>query len=126
MDGREATGPDEGGLGTVRPYVPVRGRTRPSRDLDRTTLVTVSAHPPGNPLQHQHQQIAALCAPLPCSVAEIAGTVRQPLQVVKVLVSDLIEDGYLVHPPPPVMLGATALGSDTTFLEDILDGLRKL
>ncbi|MFF5538508.1 DUF742 domain-containing protein [Streptomyces cinerochromogenes] len=123
MSGNEATAFDAG-LGPPRPYALVRGRAKPSKDLERTTLVVLSTNPPNAPLQPHYAQIAALCMPAPCSIAEIAGRLSQPLQIVKVLVSDLIVDHYLVVPQPR---GAFAVnGSDVSLLKDVLDGLRNL
>jgi hypothetical protein len=41
---------------------------------------------------------------------------------VKVLVSDLIEAGYLIHRPPLHVAGQ----ADTKLLQAVLDGVRKL
>ncbi|UFQ99782.1 DUF742 domain-containing protein [Streptomyces sp. Go40/10] len=112
----------EAGLGPPRPYALVRGRAKPSKDLERTTLVVLSANSPSAPLQPHYEQIARMCTPSPCSIAEIAGRLRQPLQVVKVMVSDMIVDHYLVVPQFQEM----ADGSDMNLLKDVLDGLRNL
>lgn len=126
MNGHEPADFAEAGLGAPRPYALVRGRARPSKDLERTTLVVLSANSPSAPLQPHYAQIAALCTPAPCSVAEIAGRLSQPLQVTKVMVSDLIVDHYLVVPQVPGMLDSEVDGSDLNLLKDVLNGLRNL
>lgn len=126
MTGHEPADVAEAGLGAPRPYVLVRGRAKPSKDLERSTLVVLSANSPSAPLQPHYSQIAALCTPAPCSVAEIAGRLKQPLQVIKVMVSDLIEDHYLVVPQVPGMFDSAVDGSDMCLLKDVLNGLRNL
>jgi hypothetical protein len=126
MNGHEAADFTEAGLGAPRPYALVQGRAKPSRDLERTTLVILSANSPSTPLQPHYEQIVSLCTSAPCSVAEIAGTLRQPLQVTKVMVSDLMADHYLVVPPLPEMFGSRVDGSDKRLLKDVLNGLHKL
>ncbi|MDN3260803.1 DUF742 domain-containing protein [Streptomyces sp. CSDS2] len=126
MSGHEAADFAETGLGAPRPYALVQGRAKPSKDLERTTLVVLSANSPSTPLQPHYKQIVSLCTSAPCSVAEIAGRLRQPLQVTKVMVSDLMVDHYLVVPQLPGMFDSGVDGSDKRLLKDILDGLHKL
>jgi hypothetical protein len=126
MSGHETADFAEAGLGAPRPYALVRGRVKPSKDLELTTLVVLSANSPSAPLQSHYEQIADLCTPTPCTIAEIAGRLEQPLQVVKVMVSDMIVDHYLVVPPAPGMFGSEAAGSDLDLLKDVLNGLRNL
>ncbi|MFI0813944.1 DUF742 domain-containing protein [Streptomyces echinatus] len=126
MTGHETADYAEAGLGAPRPYALVRGRVKPSKDLELTTLVVLSANSPSAPLQPHYAQIADLCTPAPCSVAEIAGRLKQPLQVVKVMVSDMIVDHYLVVPQLPGMFDSEVDGSDMHLLKDVLNGLRNL
>jgi hypothetical protein len=103
----------------VRPYAVTRGRTRSHRrDLDLITLVVaaspniaVSGDGP------EYASILRLCQ-RPLSVAEIAARLELPLGVAKVLVGDLIDQGFVLHGS-----GATP---NTNILHAVLDGIRKL
>ncbi|MFE0136193.1 DUF742 domain-containing protein [Streptomyces sp. NPDC059037] len=114
------------GLGQVRPYVLVQGRSEPSRQLDRTALVTASRGAPQKPPQPHYLQILDTCRDSACSLSQIAGTIGQPLQVVKIMVCDLMDDGYLVTPMPPGLRDPSGAGTDRRIMEDVLNGLRHL
>lgn len=108
----------------VRPYALTHGRTRPTRDLTLATLVTAgrSTAGSGSRLSPEHGQALDLCRNGPRSVAEIAGVLRLPVQVIKVLLSDLIDARSVVVPMP-----ATAADpADPLILEALLAGLRQL
>jgi Protein of unknown function (DUF742) len=111
------------GLGAVRPYALVGGRVTPTRDLDRASLVQASVDPPADYLPTQYAEVFELCRPGPLSVAEIAGRLERPLQVVKIWLSDLLDGRYLVVPMPA---GFTWAANDRKVLEEVIAGLRRL
>jgi len=104
----------------VRPYTVTRGRTRSNQsELELITLVMAASSDlrlrGGEP---EYANILRLCQ-TPVSVAEIAARLELPVGVVKVLVSDLIEQRYLVY-----RAGATP--DDGDVLHAVLDGIRRL
>jgi hypothetical protein len=111
------------GYGPVRPYALVHGRVRPSQRLDRASLVKPSPALPSEPLQSHYAQAFELCRAGAISVAEITAKLHQPLQIVKIWLSDLLDDGYLTNAMPDNCAGAA---TDPRILGDILDGLRRL
>jgi len=105
----------------VRPHVVTGGRAYPSRNtFDAVTLVSVAAEPMGAVLSPEKQRLMELCRGGALSVAEIAAHLALPLSVTKVLLSDLVDVGYLAirAPLPPVDT------PDLSLLKDVLDGLR--
>lgn len=118
--GRESWYDDEAGP-LVRPYAVTRGRTRSARaDLNMITLV-VAVRPEVMGMDPEYTEIVRLCQ-YPLSIAEIGAKLDLPLAVVKVLISDLIEEGFLIFrsPPPPVDV------LDMNTLQAVLDGIRRL
>ncbi|MEV7198046.1 DUF742 domain-containing protein [Streptomyces sp. NPDC093510] len=113
-------------MGPLRPYLLVRGRSAPSRDLDRTALVIATVRAPQAAPQPHYLPILETCRVSACSLAQIAGTIGQPLQVVKIMVCDLIDDGYLATPMPAGLRDPSEAGKDPRILEDVLNGLRNL
>jgi hypothetical protein len=103
----------------VRPYAVTRGRTRSNQlQLDIITLVValspdVRHHRP----EPEYADILQLCQ-RPISVAEIAARLALPLGVVKVLISDLVEDRRVIARSGRV--------PDRTVLSEVLHGIRKL
>jgi hypothetical protein len=79
----------------VRPFFVTGGRTRPLHDgLRIETLVTA---PPGAlhaPLRFEARRIVELCQQ-PTSIAELAAGLGVPLGVTRVLVADLVTEGYV-------------------------------
>lgn len=110
-------------LGAVRPYALARGRVTPSHDLDRASLVKAKAAPPSEPLQSHYAKAFDLCQTGAISVAEIAARLRQPMQIVKIWLSDLLDDGYLINAMPDRFGGAA---TDRRILEEVLAGLQRL
>lgn len=83
----------------VRPYALTSGRTTSRIDLPLEAGVETleSTKPPRWPSNDVRGQILTLCAASP-SVAEIAARLSLPLGVARVLVGDLVTQGYLrVH-----------------------------
>lgn len=108
----------------VRPYMWTRGRTRPVQDLALEALVSLAQLPPGTarPAAPEHHAILGLCA-RPVSVAELAALLALPLGVVRVLLADMIDTGWLrVHETAAEAGGAP----DLDLLRRVLDGLHRL
>jgi uncharacterized protein DUF742 len=120
-DRRESWYDDKAGP-MVRPYAVTRGRTRSTRpDLDMITLV-VAIHPDNNGvLDREYADILRLCQ-RPLSVAEISAQLDLALAVVKILIGDLIEQGFLLFRAPPT----TVDNPDMDILQAVLDGIRRL
>jgi hypothetical protein len=109
----EAAGP------LVRPYALTRGRTRTDRyNLELITLIVSlpsrMAPPPNEP---EYAHILSMCQ-RPVSIAEIAARLNLPIAVVKVLVSDLVDQKQ-------VMFRAARV-PDTSVLRAVLNGIEKL
>ncbi|GAA2878280.1 DUF742 domain-containing protein [Streptosporangium fragile] len=108
----------------VRPYVLTRGRTEPSRGrFDLITLAVtvrpVSAREPG--LDPECLAIVRLCRQAQ-SVAEIAAYLNLPAGTVRVLLSDLLDQGYIALQEPH---SETDM-HDERLYRAVLDGLRAL
>jgi hypothetical protein len=121
------TTPDESELESeaaelVRPYVITNGRELlDDSDFSLITLVTVNEEPPRTrPLDPEKLRVLELCSGGFLSVAEIAGHTRLPVGVVKILVSDLTEEGHLYSRAPI----PTAQRVDRQILEEVLNGLQ--
>ncbi|WP_373299406.1 DUF742 domain-containing protein [Amycolatopsis acidiphila] len=106
----------------VRPYFLAGGRSRPARtDLELITLVVSVTEQIRETVSPEHARIVRLCRE-PCSVAEVSALTNLPLMVVKVLLSDLIDRGYLIHRSPP----STTEIPSRELLQAVLDGIRRL
>lgn len=104
----------------TRAYVRTRGRSSPSRDdLDLTSLVR-AADRPLQGLNTEAARVMRLCSG-PMVVAEIASLLDLPPTVALIVVSDLLDTGYLDTPAP---VASTAPSAD--ILKEVLDGLRAL
>lgn len=114
---------NQGRSARVRPYAITRGRTRSRYPLLLETLVSVPHYDPSacTDLLPECQEIYALCREVR-SIAEISAHLRMPLGVVRVLVSDLAEQGK-------VRVHSTAHGTDRPGLDllgRVLRGLQTL
>ena len=113
----------------VRPYQLTGGRTKVSvPDLELETLLKVSAQGTAAAprLALERKRIASLCVS-PISVAEVSAHLSVPLGVAKVLVSDMIEEGFLSYfQPQYAQAGAGSDRPDLKLLERVLDGLQAL
>jgi hypothetical protein len=108
----------------VRPFAVTRGRAgKDLHSLDILTLV-MSARSVADTtgLDREYREILRLCQRRALSVAEIAAHLNLLLAAVKVLVSDLIDTGHLIHRPPR----PAAAKPDIKLLQAVLDGVRKL
>ncbi len=107
----------------VRPYAITGGRISSRRLLLLETLISVPNYDPAidQELFAESRQIYSLCRQVR-SVAEISADLRIPLGVVRVLISDLADDGRIrIHPT------ANGAGvSDHILLERVLRGLQTI
>jgi hypothetical protein len=113
----EAAGP------LVRPYAMTGGRTRSDTlGLDLITLVVAMHNAADVDVEPEYAGILSACQ-YPTSVVEVAAKVDLPLQVVKVLLSDLINQRLIMF-RSPVAPGAEPPSQHV--LQAVLDGIRKL
>jgi hypothetical protein len=111
----------------VRPYALTGGRTDPVGDavLDVIAVVTASGPPltraDSAKLSPEHRKLLLLCQ-LPATVADVAADVALPLGVVRVLLSDLIQQELITVLPRR----APRPQASTDLLKEVLDGLRAL
>lgn len=120
--GRDNWVDDEAGP-LVRPYAMTRGRTRPAnRDLNMITLVVAAKDDIDTvTLDADYVAILELCRQ-PLSIAELAARLDVPIVVVKVLVSDLIEQREVIARNPTRDVRVP----DMKLLQAVLDGVRRL
>lgn len=110
----------------MRPYTASGGRTRPAASLDLLSLVTATGVRPRGPLGAEHSLALRLCAgSAAVTVAEVAGQLRLPAVVVKVLLSDLMEFGAVTAQAPRFPGGGYVAADDQNLLRAVLDGLRR-
>jgi hypothetical protein len=99
------------------------GRTRSGTGAEMPVETLVTVTPAGARATELHLEYRATVdlAMRPISVVEIGASLRVPVGVARVLVSDLVDSGYLaVHLPP----SATGDGPGPEILERLLEGLR--
>jgi hypothetical protein len=113
----------------VRPYAMTGGRTRPGPSnvrFDLIALVVVDTDGPGpeaeSLLGPEHRVLLTLCRCETQSVAELAADADLPVGVVRVLLGDLLEAGFVKvrRPVPPAQL------PDVRILREVIEGLRAL
>ncbi|MFE2011042.1 DUF742 domain-containing protein [Streptomyces sp. NPDC059491] len=113
----------------VRPYAMTGGRTKPGPSnvrFDLIALVVVDDDLPGPGdealLGPEHRSLLTLCRAETQSVAELAADADLPVGVVRVLLGDLLESGFVrvSRPVPPAQL------PDERILREVIDGLRAL
>ncbi|GIE75475.1 hypothetical protein Aph02nite_14250 [Actinoplanes philippinensis] len=91
--GLHSTDPDEDPV--IRPFMLTNGRTQPLQDgLRIETLLHAAPAALSAPLRFESRRIVEL-AQSPMSVADLSVALRAPLGVVRVIVADLITQGYL-------------------------------
>ncbi|MEU6346500.1 DUF742 domain-containing protein [Streptomyces sp. NPDC046977] len=109
-------------LGDVRPYTVTGGRTQPRHDLSLTSLLSTRPANATTVLSPECEALLLLCSGHPCSVAELSARTAHPVQVTKILVSDLLDiQALTLNAPAP-----RSAGSDVQLLEDVLAGLKAL
>ncbi|MFD7547921.1 DUF742 domain-containing protein [Streptomyces sp. NPDC059578] len=109
--------------GFIRSYVITGGRDLPDADeLSLVTLVTIAQDrtPPTRP-SPEVSAIWSLCTGGYLSVAEVAGRLGLPVGVVRLLLTDLADQGHLLRraAPPAAKL------VDRKILEEVLHGLQR-
>jgi hypothetical protein len=108
----------------VRPYAVTRGRTRPgNEEFDLISVVfATGVQPAGTVWLGPEQQYMLNMCQRPVTVADVASDVDLPLGVVRVLLSDLSEQGLVkvLSTPPP------GQPTDASVLRNVLDGLKAL
>ncbi|MET9111632.1 DUF742 domain-containing protein [Streptomyces zhihengii] len=116
-----ARGWADGSLGDVRPYTITGGRTRATHALQLTTCLITRPAAPGTVHPSAEKEALLLhCSGAPRSVAELAALSRQPVQVVKVLIGDLLDCDALARANP----AGAGTDPDVHLLEALLHGLR--
>jgi hypothetical protein len=91
--GLYSTDPDEDPV--IRPFMLTNGRTQPLQDgLRIETLLYAAPAALSAPLRFESRRIVEL-AQSPMSIADLSVALRAPLGVVRVIVADLITQGYL-------------------------------
>jgi len=113
----------DGGSGLrVRPYAITGGRTRARTEVDIEAIVyrTPKGEQSGSSLPLERGQIVGLLSS-PQSTAEISARLHLPLGVTRVVLGDLIDEGYVA------VNSRSATGRpDLRLLERVLDGLQAL
>ncbi len=106
----------------VRPYAITGGRTRAATEVPIEAIVyrTPKGEKAVSSLSMERRQILALLSS-PQSAAEISGRLRLPLGVARVVVGDLVDEGFVA------LNTRSATGRpDLRLLERVLDGLQAL
>ncbi|QXC62115.1 DUF742 domain-containing protein [Aquihabitans sp. G128] len=105
----------------VRPYAITGGRTRARTELQIEAIVyRTPMGEQSSALPLERGQILSLLA-TPLSTAEISARLRLPLGVTRVILGDLIDEGYVA------VNSRSATGRpDLRLLERVLDGLQAL
>ncbi|RSM86313.1 DUF742 domain-containing protein [Kibdelosporangium aridum] len=103
-------------------YAVTGGRTHAGRyDLDLITLVVAVApdlHAPT--VEPEYAAVLWACVH-PSSVAEVASAVQLPLEVAKVLISDLVDRNYIMF-----RSASPSSSPDLEMMQRVLTGLRNL
>lgn len=106
----------------IRPYLLTGGRTRSDVELPLETQIrVVEGAADASPLSAERQAIIELCHE-PLAVAEIAARAGLHLQVTKILIGDLLNDGQLTSGDTEAQSKRPDLG----LLEQVLNGLQAL
>lgn len=118
------TEPDDFRASRVRPYTVTGGRTRGAVDLAIESIVRSTARgvARSGQLDRERRQIVERGRE-PLSLAELSAHLNLHLQAVRVLVGDLVQDGYVEATSTPTAAGHRA---DLRLLERVLDRLQAL
>ena len=86
----------------VRPFILTGGRTQPVHDgLRIETQLHAAPAALSAPLRFEARRIVELCQ-APKSIADLSAALGAPLGVVRVIVADLISEGYVLVGDAPV------------------------
>lgn len=102
-------------------YVLTGGQSAPTHRLEVQTMLVAEDIGPVITLGPETQRAIEVCRGQPTSVAEIAALIEVPLQITKVVLSQLIDAGALTR----VASGSSAPAA-TSVMEAVLEGLRNL
>lgn len=113
---------DRGAGPVVRPYALTGGRTRPTGETIDLLALVASTDATMDELLLQPEFLAVIrqCRQ-PKPVADLASDLDLPLGVVRILLSDMRDQGLVVIRPP-----LRSRMSDPKLLKDVADALRKL
>jgi hypothetical protein len=113
---------DRGAGPVVRPYALTGGRTRPTGEVIDLLALVASTDATMDELLLQPEYVAVIhqCRQ-PKPVADLASDLDLPLGVVRILLSDMRDQGLVVIRPP-----LRSRMSDPKLLKDVADALRKL
>jgi hypothetical protein len=108
----------------VRPYAVTGGRTRPSSsDLPIEALVQ-SLRAPAPGMTAETAKILDLTGTEFLSIAELSAHVKLPVGIVRVIVSDLADEGKVrIH---GIANGNNGLATSLSVLESVLNGISSL
>jgi predicted transcriptional regulator len=108
----------------VRPYAITRGRTAPVRGtfIGLIDIVVAANQLPSSAmtLGPEHRELLVRCQ-RPVAVADLASDVNLPTGVVRVLLSDLREAGFV-----RIVSRQQRSAANQRLLQEVLDGLRTL
>lgn len=77
----------------VPSYLRTQGRTEAKHQLDLLTVVRSTGRRDPREFDFDHAEVLIRCHATSLSVIELSGHMREPCQIIKVLVSDLITEG---------------------------------
>jgi hypothetical protein len=120
----QADEPEVDETNAVRPYAVTGGRTRPSSaDLPIEALVQ-SLRAPVAGMTAETVKILDLTAVEFLSIAELSAHVKLPVGIVRVIVSDLADEGKVrIH---GIANGQPGLANSLSVLESVLNGISSL
>jgi hypothetical protein len=107
----------------VRPYAMTRGRTRPTKgqfDLIALIVATQPVTTAAMELGPEQATIVELCQ-RPMSVAEVSAHLDLPVGIVRVLLGDLLDSGFILTREP-----RRATQPNEPVLKAVISGLRSL
>lgn len=114
MDGVEYDGQ------IVRPYARTGGRTRSTVALELETMLTLNTREVPANLSSEHEAICRLCRKT-VSVAEVAAYQALPVGAARVLISDMVERGFIA-----ATTSTDPSGPTVDLMRRILEGLNRL
>lgn len=108
----------QGNYNRVRPYLVTGGRVEATQPLDHLSYLESTGRLKPTELEIDHAIVLAYCAQ-PRAIVEIAGLVKQPTAVVKILAADLLQ---LYAVTIKETLEVTTV--DVDLLERVINGLK--